>query len=110
MTGMLSSLASRLKTTGNFGNGLYGGVVVATRRHELQVVDNEHAQAVLGFESSCHGAHLEHVETGSVVDEHGHIAQLGDGVGDFEEIVVLALVRKFTGAQAPERCARRGRD
>ena len=43
--------------------------------HQLDIVDGQHAQAVLGLEAARLGAHLERADAGGVVDEQLRLAQ-----------------------------------
>lgn len=88
-----------LEAAGNFGNFLYSVVsAAAASLHELQVVDDDDAEVVLGLEAARHGAHFHDVERTAVVDEDRRFANDADGLADLLEVVAL----EFAGAQAPQ--------
>ena len=57
--------------------------------HELQVVDDDQAQAALaGLEPAGLGPHLHHRQVGVVVDEERGVAEAGDGLADLGPVRV----------------------
>ena len=64
-------------------------VEAAAALHELQVVDDEHVEAVLELEPPRLGAHLEDADRRRVVDEHLRVVQPRERV-DEPRVVLLA--------------------
>jgi hypothetical protein len=62
-----------LEATGDFGDFLLAAVFRATgsTRDELEVVDDDKAEAVLGLEAAGLGAHFHDVGHGRIVDIEG---------------------------------------
>ena len=63
----------------------------AAAGHQLDVVDGQHAQAVLGLQPPRLGAHLEHADARRVVDEQLRLAQRLQGVRDLAVLLLADL-------------------
>ena len=51
----------------------------AAAAHELQVVDHDQAEAVLGFEAAQFGVHVHQIHAGRIVDVERRLHQFGGG-------------------------------
>ena len=90
MIGMASSLARRLDAGGNFGDFELAIVLGAARggAQELEVIDDDQLDVVLGLEPAGFGAQLEDAEAGGVVDVDFALGQLRGGGGEVREIAL----------------------
>ena len=78
-----------LEATGDFGDFLDAVVVGAegVAAHELEVVDDDEADAVLVGGAAGFGAHLEDAHAGGVVDVNRGFGHFAHGFGEAGEIV-----------------------
>jgi len=75
-------LGERLERAGDLGDLLLAIVDARAAAHELQVVDDEHVEAVLGFHAARLRACLEHGDAGTVVDEDLRLGEPAGGRGE----------------------------
>ena len=61
------------------------------RGHELQVVHDDEAEAVLGLEAPALGPHLERRDGGRVVDEELRLREVGVGLGEPRPVLLVEL-------------------
>ena len=59
--------------------------------HELQVVDDDQAEAVLGLEPPALRPHLERGDGGRVVDEDLGLREVGVGLGEARPVLLVEL-------------------
>ena len=60
-------------------------------RHELQVVDDDQAEALPAFQAARLSSYLHHRQVRVVVYEQGGLPQLADGVDHFRPVRLVQL-------------------
>ncbi len=70
---------------------ILGAAGVPRSRHELQVVDDDQAEFVLGHEAARARPELHHGEVGIVVDEDASLGHLSGRVGESLEVTIREL-------------------
>ena len=93
MIGHVQLLGHRLQAAGDLRHLLHPVVAAAAGGgpDQLQIVDDDEAEAVLALEPPRPGAQRRHGDAGRVVDEEGQPRQLLRGVHEFREILLAHL-------------------
>src|SRR5450756_1099436 len=76
-----------LHGAGDVGDLLLAVFGAAVAGHELEIVDDDQRQGVLGLQAARLGAQLEHVEAGGVVDEDVGLLELSGRLDELRVVV-----------------------
>ena len=103
-------LGHGLEGTGNITDFLGAVFNAGFSLHKLQVIDNHHTQIVVGFESSCLGAHFQNRNTCGIVYIYRGIREHPGGSGQFGPVRLVEMagsdtlgVNAANGAEHTER-------
>src|SRR6266571_4903282 len=90
--GHVQLLRERLERAGDLGNLLLA-VLGAAPPHQLQVVDHDHVEPVLGLHAPRLGARLEHREGRRVVDEDRRLGEPPGSIGQARPVARVEVAR-----------------
>ena len=86
-------LGQALERAADRGDLLLAVLDAAGAGHELQVVDDDEAEAVLGLEAPALRPHLQGRDHGRVVDVDARVGEVGVGLGQARPVLLLELAR-----------------